>query len=145
MSKKFGFLLGLIAGGAAALAAYQHLNPLKRRQLVDQVNQKANLFKNKAVDYAFYVDNTMDRASNDFQRRADHAKSSLGNHARQIKHRVHRNHKNPGFHSAVSHLKSELNHSGDSDDIVINANDAFNHRDHRVPVVYYPNGSVTRY
>ena len=152
MSKKAGFLLGLLAGGAAAFLAFKRLDPVKRQHLVNQINHKATDFKNKAVDYAFYASDAMDDASGQLHRGANGAKSALNSadaRAKQLKQRVnhHFNHgsahrNKPQFHTATDHLRAELNRGQHHDgEIVINADRNFSGRN-RETVIYYPDGTV---
>ncbi|XIF20388.1 MAG: hypothetical protein AJITA_01141 [Acetilactobacillus jinshanensis] len=105
MNKKTGFLLGLLLGGAAAVMAFERLDPVKRQKLVNNLNQKASNLKDRAVDYAFYANDAMNDASGHLKKGANgaasHAKSAF-NSAQQRAGQL-KNHFNNLFKYPISY------------------------------------------
>lgn len=143
MSKKSGFLLGLLLGGVTAVIAFKRLDPAKRQELINKVDHQATNLKNKAINYAFYASDAMNSASGQIHRGADEAKR----HAGKLKNRVtdkfsHGSQNDVHYNNAADHLHSQLNQGSQSNDIVIDVTHNLQSGPSGETIVCNPDGSV---
>ena len=133
MAKKTGLLLGLLAGGAIAHLAYQHLSKDQQSQLKDDVQDKLDDLKDRAVDYAFYASDAWDDFKDTFEDQSQHVSDKVKDVAGQIdtdKLKQAASAFGKRSDDEDSDLRSELadvstSADDDSDDIVLNSEETF--------------------
>lgn len=125
MGKKLGFFVGLVAGAAAAHVAYHRLSDEDKAELKADLQEKMDIAKDRAVDYAFYASDAWDDFKETFSDQSQAVSEKVKNAASQFGD----THLSPATDDDDS-LRSELadvstSADDDSDDIVLNSEDTF--------------------
>ncbi|MCH5462595.1 YtxH domain-containing protein [Lactobacillus sp. LC28-10] len=125
MGKKFGFLVGLAAGAAAAHVAYRRLSDEDKEQLKADLQEKMDIAKDRAVDYAFYASDAWD----DFKETFSDQTQTVSDRVKQAANQFGDTSLKPNTGDDDS-LRDELadvstSADDDSDDIVLNSEDTF--------------------
>lgn len=128
MGKKFGFLLGLLAGGAAAHVAYHRLDDAQKEQLKEDLQDKVDIAKDRAVDYAFYASDAWADFKETFAEQSESVSDKLKTATAQFENQHFS--KMDDAEAPSEDLRSELADvataaDDDSDDIVLNSEDTF--------------------
>lgn len=128
MGKKFGFLLGLLAGGAAAHVAYRRLDDAQKEQLKEDLQDKVDIAKDRAVDYAFYASDAWADFKETFAEQSESVSDKLKTATAQFENQHFS--KADDDEAPSGDLRSELADvataaDDDSDDIVLNSEDTF--------------------
>ncbi|MTV83235.1 YtxH domain-containing protein [Secundilactobacillus folii] len=123
MGKKLGFVVGLLAGAAAAHFAYHRLSDEEKAELKANLQEKADIAKDRAVDYAFYASDAWD----DFKESFSDQSQSVSDKLRETaKHGLHHSDSDESDESLRSELDDVATASDDdSDDIVLNSDETF--------------------
>lgn len=125
MGKKFGFLVGLAAGAAAAHVAYRHLSDEDKAELKADLQEKVDIAKDRAVDYAFYASDAWDDFKETFsdqtQTVSDRVKDAASKFATdpQLKPKTD----DDSLRDELANVSTSAD--DDSDDIVLNSEDTF--------------------
>lgn len=119
MGKKFGFLVGLAAGAAAAHVAYRRLSDEDKEQLKADLQEKMDIAKDRAVDYAFYASDAWD----DFKETFSDQTQTVSDRVKQAANQFGDTSLKPNTGEDDS-LRDELA-DDDSDDIVLNSEETF--------------------
>ncbi|KRK89144.1 hypothetical protein FD17_GL001631 [Lentilactobacillus sunkii DSM 19904] len=119
MGKKLA--LGLFAGalGAGLYAAYQKLDEAKKDQLKRDARQKADEFRDRAVDYAFYANDAVSDLKDVIRDEMENTKGTVNDAKAQFADKA------KSFNSSQPDDDVE----DDQDDIVVDAKDAFQNTD----------------
>lgn len=129
MGKKFGFLLGLLAGGAAAHVAYRQLDDAQKEQLKADLQDKVDIAKDRAVDYAFYASDAWADFKETFAEQSESVSDKVKSATAQFENQ-HFSKSAEADQVPSEDLRSELADvataaDDDSDDIVLNSEDTF--------------------
>ncbi|GAX05241.1 hypothetical protein IWT25_00545 [Secundilactobacillus pentosiphilus] len=125
MGKKLGFLVGLAAGAAAAHVAYRRLSDEDKAELKADLQEKMDVAKDRAVDYAFYASDAWD----DFKENLSDQSQTVSKKVKDAASQFGDARLKPATDDDDS-LRSELadvstSADDDSDDIVLNSEDTF--------------------
>lgn len=125
MGKKLGFLVGLAAGVAAAHVAYRRLSDEDKAELKADLQEKMDVAKDRAVDYAFYASDAWD----DFKENFSDQSQTVSKKVKDVASQFGDTHLKPATDDDDP-LRSELadvstSADDDSDDIVLNSEDTF--------------------
>ncbi|GAX02193.1 hypothetical protein [Secundilactobacillus silagei] len=128
MGKKLGFLVGLAAGAVAARTAYNRLSDEDKAAFKANVQDKLDVAKDRAVDYAFYASDAWDDFKETFSDqsqtvsdRVRDAASQLGD--KTLNHPADSDDTDESLRSELADVSSA--DSDDSDDIVLNSEETF--------------------
>lgn len=124
MGKKLGFFVGLVAGAAAAHVAYHRLTDAQKAELKADLQEKADIAKDRAVDYAFYASDAWDDLKETFSDQSQ----QVSDRVKQATSQFEAKHASEG--SSDEDLRAELaqvssDSEDDSDDIVLNSEETF--------------------
>ncbi|MFC6255078.1 YtxH domain-containing protein [Secundilactobacillus hailunensis] len=128
MGKKLGFLVGLAAGAVAAHAAYNRLSDEDKAEFKANVQDKLDVAKDRAVDYAFYASDAWDDFKETFSDQSQTVSDRVKNAASQfgdqtLNHPADSDDTDGSLRSELADVSST--DSDDSDDIVLNSEETF--------------------
>lgn len=124
MGKKLGFLVGLAIGAAAAHTAYHRLSDTEKDELKADLQEKVNIAKDRAVDYAFYASDAWDDFKETFADQSQNVSDRVKNAADQFtQHQSTPAGNDDTLRDELTDVSSAAD--DESEDIVLNSEDTF--------------------
>ncbi|KID41540.1 YtxH domain-containing protein [Fructilactobacillus fructivorans] len=142
MNLKKGMLLGSVLGGTAAFVAYKLLDEAKQREIKEWILDATEDAKDRALDYVYYANDTAEDLKDLASDKMDDARGSvhkvnesLSDKLSDLQEAVNSLKSDVEEHPAPKNELDDLAKEKESDDIVIDPDDAFSDQD-RAETIY---------